>query len=269
MIAKCKSISHSGNAIDYAMNKDKSEELYRNGVVGDSNKEIKQEFEMMQESNTRCKNNTFRVEISPTAEDRVNKKDMREILQDHLKEMNLEKHQCIAYIHYDTKTPHIHAVINRVDQKGKAFDDTYISNRFSRTADKIAERRGLTRANEVSKGKALGKDKGKAFEKAHERAVMKYNPSSFEQYQVVMKAEGYNIEKAISLKTGKPTGVRVGKIGEKAEKISSVSRKVGTKLTKTFGKSLMQATPLGQTLSVVSKVASLGRGIDRDKGISR
>lgn len=267
MIAKCKAISHSGNAISYAMNKDKAEELYRNGVAGDTSREINQEFEMFQNANTRCKNNTLRIEISPTAEDRVSKEDMRDILQEHLKELKLDKHQCIAYVHYDTKTPHIHAIVNRIDREGKAFDDKYISNRFSRTADKIAQERGLTRANELRNDRSIDKSIQREFEKAHEKAIEKVNPRNFEEYQKAMKTQGYNIEQALSRKTGRVSGIRIGRVGEKAHKISGVSRKVGTTLTKNLGKNLMRATPLGQSLSIVSRVTrTISQGISLDRG---
>ena len=54
MIGKAKSISHISNAVNYARNKIKAEEICRNRLVGETGTEIVKEFRLFQNLNARC-----------------------------------------------------------------------------------------------------------------------------------------------------------------------------------------------------------------------
>jgi hypothetical protein len=276
MIGKGKAIAHTGNALNYAMNKDKSEELARNFLGGDTPQEITKEFEMCQEYNSRCINNTLRFEISPSPKDDLTKEDFRGIAEDFANKMGLQDRQYIAVLHRDKEHTHIHLTANRIDFKGKAFDDKYISNKATVVAREIAQERGLTQARDIEKtrGLTLEKTLGKDIEKAHEK-VMDYMPKDFVQYQKGMQHLGFEIEQVKSKRTGRVSGLRMGRVGGEKIKASAITRKIGNNtLAKSIGKnvgksltkSLTRATPLGFAMGIIQKTISVTQGFSIDRG---
>ncbi len=279
MIGKGKAISHTGNLLSYVMEKDKGEELTRNHLGGDDAQDITQEFKMCQDQNGKCVNNTLRFEISPSPEDKLSKEDFRGIAEDFASKMGLQDRQFIAMLHKDKEHTHIHLIANRIDFKGKAFNDKFISNKATVIAREIAQERGLTQAKDIEKAKNLDLNKtlGKDIEKAHAQ-VMEYAPKDFEQYQKGMKHLGIDVEQVKSKRTGRISGLRMGKVGQEKVKVSSLTRKISNnKLAKSLGKNigknlvkgLAQTTPLGLAMGVGTKIASITKGLSKgdDMGI--
>lgn len=155
MIGKAESISHTKNALNYAAEKLYAKELMRHDVAGDRATEIARDFRVYQRLNQRCEKNTIQFVLSPAVEDgqRLSDNELREIVGVFLKEMQLLKHQWIAYTHQDRAHKHVHIYVNRIDSSGKAFPDSFLSNRASQAAQKVAYQYGLTQASEVAKMK--------------------------------------------------------------------------------------------------------------------
>jgi len=180
--------------------------------------------------------------------------------------MNLKNHQSAVYMHKDRAHTHLHIFTNRIDFQGKAYKDHFISKKAQTQVQKMAQEMGLTTAKEIQLiNENNRKILSKSFEQAHETAI-KGKVETFGDYQKAMKNQGYNIEKVVSL-NGKISGLRVGKLGEKPLKISSVNRKIGTKITKIFGAQLMNITPIGRALSIVKKTRTVTKTISRGMGI--
>ena len=153
MISKAKSIRGSAQAIDYIMNdkeNGKAVILDKHGIVGEKGDEILKEFRLLQASNTRCQKNTISIVISPSDERKFTHRELRLIGQDHLKKLGLSDNQYLMTVHESTGHPHIHIIANRIDVRGKALDDSFISKKTQTISEKIAKSLNLRTAREVS-----------------------------------------------------------------------------------------------------------------------
>lgn len=210
MIGKGTSIAHGGVAIDYAITKEKAEILEKRFVIGDNGTEIKSEFKIFQDLNSRTTNNDIAFILSPEPKDgkKLSDEDFREIANDFLKEMKLEKNQAIILKHKDTNHTHLHLYVNRIDSNGKAYKDNFISKHSQRAADKIAQEKGLTRAS-IVKEYNLEMSKAIRAEILHKhKAVAQSRPRDFEEYKAMMKASGVDVIPTVN-KAGKLQGFKV------------------------------------------------------------
>ena len=163
MIAKGKSISHLGVALNYVLNKPKSYILDKN-IVGNKGRAIVQEFKRFQQLNARCERNSLAFVLSPTVADgkRLGKEGFKQLNAAFLKTMGLAAHQYIAIVHRDKAHQHVHLFVNRVDYEGSTYSDRFVSNRASRAGAEIAQAMGLQTAQAVQMQKH--RDRGLAQE---------------------------------------------------------------------------------------------------------
>lgn len=174
MIAKGKSISHLSASINYALNKEEAIILDKN-IVAEAPHEVAKEFKMFQVFNERCERNSLSFVISPTIEDgkALTQGQLVEVNKAFLKDMKLEHHQYIAFVHQNTAHKHIHLYVNRIGYQGKAYNDQFISNRASQTAEEIAKQMGLQTAKEAqqlkhAKRQSAWPEMGRIKELAHQ-----------------------------------------------------------------------------------------------------
>ncbi len=247
MIGKGKSIAHASNAIDYAMNKENAIEIDRNMVVGESGKEISNEFKIFQELNSRCEKNSFSFVVSPSIEDgkELTKSDYKKITQDFLKELNLKNNQYISFLHRDKDHFHLHIFTNRIDEIGKAKKDNYIGKKAQKAAERIAKDRHLIVAKDIQIEKEA--KLRHVIEKAHSK-VLKNKPKNIQEYASLMKQHGIKTHLKHA-NNGKLVGIKF-QIGELTIKGSAVNK-------------LMSAMNLQKTILNLSKtiIKHLGRSI--------
>jgi hypothetical protein len=197
MIGKGRSISHLKVSINYALNHEKSKVLAKN-IASESPGDVEREFGIFQSFNDRCERNSLAFVLSPTIEDGKHLSDeaLAEINKSFLEKMNLENHQYIAFVHDDKAHKHIHLYVNRIDSDGRAYDDTYMSNRSSQTAEEIARERNLSLAKDMIRSRNHDKDinrsqkteiKGLAKEVLSDRSV-----NSVERFVEVFNEKGLN-----------------------------------------------------------------------------
>lgn len=270
MIGKAKSIGHTGNAIEYAKEKLEAKELGRHDVIGDTSKEIANDFRAYQDMNYRCQNKTISMVISPEPKDgkRLTDKELHAITKDFLKEMNLDKNQWIAYVHNDREHRHVHVFANRIGQDGKAYDDSYISNRASRTADLIAERQGLTQAKEIqlAKSKSFQQEK-QLFNDLSDKVIHHDKSRSIDDYIEKFnrrgKEHGLSVQKYIN-KQGNFQGLQYFK-GDQKFKASEIGRHLSAKnMLKIATMPTKLLNPQGMIIQQLGKIVQ--RGLGHDKG---
>ena len=140
MIGKGKSISHTSNAINYAMNKPHAIEICRNLLVGESGREMAQEFRVFQNLNARCQRNSFSFVLSPAIPvgNQLTTEDYENLVDDVLSRMRLNENQFISFLHSDDHHKHLHIFVNWIDKIGKAHKDNYISKKVQRIAESMA-----------------------------------------------------------------------------------------------------------------------------------
>ena len=274
MVGKGKSIAHSSNAINYVLEKDQAQVLDKHHLVGDCGNEISQEFQLFQELNGRCENNTMSFVISPEIADgkKLSDQEYREIAKEFLQKMNLEKHQSLVVKHQDKEHTHLHIITNRIDPEGRAYKDSYLSKKCQSVSDGIAKERGLVRAKEIQlerieKSKTLRKE----IYKTHQE-VLKSNPKSLGEYSKKMKERGLDI-KITQNNKGQIQGFRVG-IGEKDFKASEIHKNMSFKgwMKNISTVKDLAMNPVGGLAKIAIKVLPelvISKGIGISRGIDR
>jgi len=154
MIAKGKSISHLCASISYALGREEAVILDKN-IASETPSQVAKEFKLFQELNQRCQRNSLSFVLSPTISDgqKLSLDQLETINKSFLEKMNLDNHQYIAFVHQNTEHKHIHLYVNRIDYQGKAYNDTFISNRSAHVAEAIANDMDLQTAREVQEGR--------------------------------------------------------------------------------------------------------------------
>lgn len=197
MIARGRSISHTKNALAYAQQKPGARELDRHDVSGKSAREIAEDFQVYHELNSHCQKNTLALVMSPSIADgaRLNDSAMKKLTRKFLTQLQLDKHQWIAFQHEDRKHKHVHIYVNRIDIHGKAYDDSFISNKASSSAERVAISAGLTLASNVGKQKLqqkqqrLSKER-KMIKTISEQVIGADRPADEQQYVKAFNKRG-------------------------------------------------------------------------------
>ncbi|TVZ56935.1 relaxase/mobilization nuclease-like protein [Lutibacter sp. Hel_I_33_5] len=186
MIGKGKAISHTKASIEYGwdLNKD-ADIVFKQNLAGETPKEVTEEFKIIQSMNEKCKRNTFSFVLSPTIEDgkKLNNNGLNIITKEFIKELKLENHQAIAFVHNDKNHKHIHLYINRINFKGKAYNDSFIGKRSQKTAERVAEKLQLKTVKQIQQEKLNGlKIIRSEIHKHHLNCLKMYKPRSFQNY---------------------------------------------------------------------------------------
>ena len=171
MIAQGEAIAHGAAAIDYSMNKDKTQIVKVNDLPGNieplamwSRMMQLQHYFMKDKVNRKpIERKALRFEISPTIEESKGwtMQDWRQLAEDFitvldsidyrpknkdvkLKHTNIKNSQYVVSLHLDSKSgiPHLHIVANRIDNMGNTNDAHYIGERAAHTANILNEKYG-------------------------------------------------------------------------------------------------------------------------------
>lgn len=235
MIAKAKSIAHTSEAVDYAL-QDKKDciILKHNYCSGMSGTEINQEFKMFQHYNDRCINNSISIVLSPELNEGrgLTPSKMAKISEKFMAEMGLSENQYIAIMHRDKEHRHIHIIANRIDFNGVAYKDKHIGYKASDRGDKVAKEMGLVRAqlirdNNIKARKNEKLELKREVKSIHNTVLAGKESLTFSKYQEEMKTRGVTILPTIN-NQGKTQGFRMEYKGENL-KASEVNRDISLK----------------------------------------
>lgn len=212
MIGKGKAISHTKASIEYGQNQEKNAEIvFKQNLAGETPKEITEEFKIIQSMNENCERNTFSFVISPTIEDgeKLDTNGLNKITNEFLKDLKLENHQAIAFVHNDKSHKHIHLYVNRIDFEGKAYNDRFIGKRSQKTAENVAERLQLQTVKQVKEQKLEKvKDLRQFIKSKHELSFSAFHPEKHQNYIKEMKKYDIKVNPVINKKSQKFQGFR-------------------------------------------------------------
>jgi len=156
-----------------------------------------------------------------------------------LKNLGLNNNQYIAYVHQNTKTTHIHIISNRINEQGKALNDSYIGFKAQASAEEIAKSYGYKTAKEIRVEKvnqfnSIPQNELKLeIYKAHNFSVKSSN--NFQEYMQQMNSKGFQIEPVIN-KGGKLQGFKiVDKVQMKSFKASEIHKNCSLKVMQSKG----------------------------------
>ena len=211
MIGKGTSIAHTGTSIDYGWNQEKDAEIvYSQHLAGNNPQEITEEFKLIQEENTRCQKNTLSFILSPTQEDgrNLSTKQLGELTQKFIKEMQLKERQAIAFVHRDKAHTHVHLYVNRIGFDGKAYNDSFIGKRSQVAAENVAKEMGLTTVKQVQMEKELDSIKVRLeIKNIHQNVMESQRPKTLDSYIKAMKESNVEVIPSIN-KANKLQGFR-------------------------------------------------------------
>ena len=268
MVSKAKAVRGSAQSIDYIMSdKEMGDALIldSNGLAGENGNEMLSEMRFVQQSNTNCHNNCVSIVLSPSDEKKFTTEELKELTQDHLKNLGLDKNQYLATVHESTGQQHIHIFANRIDSNGKALNDSNIHLKAHESADKLAKDRGLKTAKEITQGKELStKPTRDRIFKAYEES--KNVSKTFPEFQKEMDKRGIEVIESRNNK-GELQGLKfTDKKSLETFKASDIKKGVGipdlSKSGVSFSPSAKLTPPLainvaGITKDIAIKVANL------------
>jgi hypothetical protein len=265
MIGKGHAISRTKVSISYGWNQEKEAEVVlKEYLAGDTPAEITEEFKIIQSQNQRCHNNTLSFIVSPTIEDGKNQtpEDLGEIARKFLKELNLQNHQAIGFVHRDKAHTHIHIYANRIGFDGKAYNDSFIGKRSQLAADNVAKELGLKRIRDVQLEKLQGtKGLRQEIKNINDR-VLQSRPKSLDDYMKKMEAHKVKVIPTIN-KSNQLQGFRVEYKGVNL-KASEVHRSMsGNKLIAEISqnRSLTKLKEAPQKVLVFNKMVQLSNSL--------
>lgn len=202
MIGKGKSISHTRASMQYGWNQEKDAEVvYSKHLAGETPEQITEEFKIIQEQNVRCTNNTLSFVLSPTIQEgkELDSKGLGEITEKFLKEMKLQEHQAIGFVHRDQHHTHVHVYVNRIDFSGRAYNDSFIGKRSQQAAERVAEKMGLTTVREVQLERLEQvRNIRQEIKKVHDKIMTEQRPKELDRYIKLMKENNVKVVPSIN-----------------------------------------------------------------------
>lgn len=220
MIAKAKACKGGSNLANYVMKPEKGYELMRFGLCEEKPTELLNEFKMIQYLNSRAKNKTFSLVLSPEKNEGnlLSDAKLRKLTKEFMKELDIdpEQQQFIAVVHTEKEHKHIHIIANRVKPDGTVISDKHIGKRAQWIAHRLAKKYNLISAKEkqiqnLQKLKNQEKNlKGikKGIKRKHDWAI-KQNPTSVKAYIKIMRKMGVEVTPSINQFSNKVQGLRV------------------------------------------------------------
>lgn len=229
MVSKAKAVRGSAQSIDYIMSdKEMGDALIldSNGLSGANGNEMLSEMRFIQQSNTNCHNNCISIVLSPSDEKKFTTEELQKLTRDHLKNLGLDKNQYLATVHESTGQQHIHIFANRINNNGKALNDSNIHLKAHESAEKIAIERGLKTSKERSKELEI------EISPTRERILKSYQESrdlsnNFEQFKTEMDKRGISVVESRNNKKELQGLTFKDKFSAKTFKASDIKKGVG------------------------------------------
>lgn len=111
--------------VNYVLVKEKATLLYADGIRLKNKNSVIQSFITQSKLNPKTSKPVAHISLNFSAQDKdkMTDKFMVNMAQEYMKKMGYENTQYIITRHHDTDHPHIHLVINRIDNEGKRITD--------------------------------------------------------------------------------------------------------------------------------------------------
>jgi len=200
MIAKIVQGQGFRGAVNYILDKDNARLLYAEGVRLKDKESIIHSFIGQHKLNPNISKPVAHISLDFSVQDKSRLTDqfMIDIAHEYMKKMGYKDTQFIIARHYDTDHPHIHIVINRIDNNGK------------RISDQNEKLRNVKICMELTKKHCLHIASGK--ENVKEHRLKEPDKTKYEIYHAlqsaISKCRSWQEFKAELLKSGITTGFR-------------------------------------------------------------
>lgn len=217
MIAKIVQGRGFRGVVNYVLDKDNAQLLYSEGVRTKDKDSIIQSFVIQSKMNPKIAKPVAHISLDFSVQDKAKLTDefMVGVAQEYLKKMGYENTQYIIARHHDTDHPHIHMVINRIDNDGKRITDQNEKLRSTKVCMELTKKYGLYIASgkeNVKEHRLKEPDKTK-YEIYHtlQSAIPKCR--NWQQLQTELQKSGITIDFRKNGSTEQIQGVRFEKNG--------------------------------------------------------
>jgi len=156
MIAKIVQGRGFRGVVNYVLDKDNAQLLYTEGVRTKDKDSIIQSFVTQSKMNPKITKPVAHISLDFSVQDKAKLTDefMVGMAQEYLKKMGYENTQYIIARHHDTDHPHVHLVINRINNDGKRITDQNEKLRSTKACMELTKKYGLY----IASGKENVKD---------------------------------------------------------------------------------------------------------------
>ncbi len=217
MIAKIVQGHGFRGVINYVLDKDHSQLLYAEGVRLKDKESIIQSFVVQQKLSPKIVKPVAHISLDFSVQDknRLTDQFMAGMALEYMEKMGYRDTQYIIARHHDTDHPHIHIVINRIDNNGKRISDQNEKIRNTRVCMELTQKYGLYIASgkeNVKEYRLKEPDKTKyEIYNALKSAIP--NCRNWQELKAELLQSGITIEFRKNGNTDKIQGVRFGKNG--------------------------------------------------------
>lgn len=217
MIAKIIQGQGFRGVIGYVLDKEKASLLYAEGVRIKDKESIIQSFVAQQKLNPKIAKPVAHISLDFSVQDknRMTHQFMAGMALEYMKKMGYRDTQYIIARHHDTDHPHIHIVINRIDNNGKRISDQNEKLRNTRVCLELTKKYGLYIAlgkENVKEHRLKEPDKTK-YEIYHALKSAIPNCKNWKELKSELLQSGITTEFRNNGETDKIQGVRFGKNG--------------------------------------------------------
>ena len=217
MIAKIVQGHGFRGVVNYVLDKDHSHLLYVEGVRLKDKESIIQSFVAQQKLNPKIAKPVAHISLDFSVQDknRLTDQFMAGIALEYMGKMGYRDTQYIIARHHDTDHPHIHIVINRIDNNGKRISDQNEKLRSTRVCMELTKKYGLYIASgkeNVKENRLKEPDKTK-YEIYHALKSAISNCKNWKELKAELLQSGITTEFQKNGNTEKIQGVRFGKNG--------------------------------------------------------
>ena len=217
MIAKIVQGRGFRGAVSYILDKDNARLLYAEGVRLKDKESISHSFIVQHKLNPKISKPVAHISLDFSVQDKSRLTDsfLVDVAQEYMKKMGYKDTQYIIVRHHDTDHPHIHLVINRIDNNGKRISDQNEKLRNVKICMELTKKHGLYIASgkeNVKENRLKEPDKTK-YEIYHALQTAISKCRSWQELKKELHKSGITIEFRNNGATDKIQGVRFGKNG--------------------------------------------------------
>jgi hypothetical protein len=217
MIAKIVQGQGFRGVIGYVLDKEKASLLYAEGVRLKDKESIIKSFSAQQKLNPKIVKPVAHISLDFSVQDkhRLTDQFMFGMAKEYMEKMGYQNTQYIIVRHHDTDHPHIHIVINRIDNNGNRISDQNERLRNTRVCMELTKKYGLYIASgkeNVKEHRLKEPDKTK-YEIYHALKSAIPNCRNWQELKSELLQSGITFEFRKNGNTDKIQGVRFGKNG--------------------------------------------------------
>ncbi len=217
MIAKIIQGSGFAGAVNYVMDKKDARLLFAEGVRLKDKASIIQSFITQSKMKPNISKPVAHISLDFSAQDknRLTDKFMVGVAHEYLAKMGYENTQYIVVRHFDTEHPHLHLIINRIDNNGKRISDQKEKLRNTKVCMELTKMYGLYIApgkENVKEHRLREPDKTK-YEIYRTLQSVVPQCQNWQDLETALRNSAITIELRKNGNTDKIQGVRFGKNG--------------------------------------------------------